>query len=112
MNRALDRTGFKPMSDNVITVRISQKHASFLQANLAALATATRQAMTQPGLELGRRSALGTRAVLLENIEDAVRGALVEVPQNARKAAGGAPITVPTENRRPVRRNFGALSAA
>jgi hypothetical protein len=99
------------MSDGIITVRISQKHATFLQANLAALATATRQAMTQHGLEAARRTTLGSRAVLLETIEDAVRGALVEVPQAARKTGRGAETTVRTEDRRQPQ-NFGTLSAA
>jgi hypothetical protein len=99
------------MSDGTITVRISQKNAAFLQANLSALATATRQAMTRPGLELARRSALGTRAVLLETIEDAVRGALVEVPQPARKTGRVAEIPVPTGTQRSTQ-NFNVLSAA
>lgn len=99
------------MSDGIITVRISQKHATFLQVNLAALATATRQAMTRPGLEAARRTTLGSRAVLLETIEDAVRGALVEVPQAARKTDRGAEMAIRTDNQRPPQ-NFGALSAA
>jgi hypothetical protein len=99
------------MSDGIITVRISHKHAAFLQANLSALATATRQAMTQPGLEAGRRSALGGRAVLLETIEDAVRGALVEVPQPARKISRAQPVAPRPDNQRPAH-NFGVLSAA
>jgi hypothetical protein len=99
------------MSDGIITVRITQKHATFLQANLAALASATRQAMTRPGLEAARRTTLGSRAVLLETIEDAVRGALVEVPQGARKSGRGPELAVQTHNQRSLR-NFGALSAA
>jgi hypothetical protein len=75
---------------NVITVRLSQKHAAFLQANLSALATATRQAMTQPGLKSERRTALGNRAFLLETIEDAVHSALLEVPREARETTAGA----------------------
>jgi hypothetical protein len=80
------------MSDDVITVRLPQKHAAFLQANLSLLATTTRNAMTRPGIEAERRSALGSRATLLETIEDAVRGALVEVPQRTRKSARGVEI--------------------
>jgi hypothetical protein len=80
------------MSNDIITVRLPQKHAAFLQANLAVLATTTRQAMMRPGLEAERRTALGSRATLLETIEDAVRGALVEVPQSTRKSARGVEI--------------------
>jgi hypothetical protein len=103
--------GFKSMSDGIINVRITEKNAAFLQANLSALATATRQAMTRPGLEAARRSALGSRAVLLETIEDAVRGALVEVPQSTRKTARAPEAAIRTANLRAVG-NFGALSAA
>ncbi len=77
------------MSDDVITVRLPQKHAAFLQANLSYLATTTRQAMTRPGIEAERRTALGSRASLLETIEDAVRGAMLEVPHSTRKSARG-----------------------
>jgi hypothetical protein len=74
------------MSDDVVTVRLSQKHAAFLQANLAVLATTTRQAMTRPGIEAERRAALGNRATLLERIEDAVHGAMLE-PAGSRKGS-------------------------
>jgi hypothetical protein len=77
------------MSDDVITVRLPQKHAAFLQANLSHLASSTRQAMTRPGLEAERRTALGSRASLLETIEDAVRGAMIEPPAATRKSARG-----------------------
>jgi hypothetical protein len=77
------------MSDDVITVRLPQKHAAFLQANLSLLATTTRQAMDRPGIEAERRTALGSRACLLETIEDAVRGAMVEVPERMRRSARG-----------------------
>ncbi len=73
------------MSDDVVTVRLSQKHAAFLQANLAVLATTTRQAMTRPGIDSERRAALSIRATLLERIEDAVHGAMLE-PGATRKA--------------------------
>lgn len=73
------------MSNDVITVRLPQKHAAFLQANLSALVAATREAMTRPGLAAQRRTALGARAALLETIEDAVHGALLEVPRDARQ---------------------------
>jgi hypothetical protein len=92
------------MSDDVITVRLPQKHAAFLQANLSLLATTTRQAMMRPGLEAERRTALGSRATLLETIEDAVRGAMVEVPERARKT--------PRAENRPTRQDFVRLSAA
>lgn len=83
------------MSNDVITVRLSQKHATFLQANLSMLATTTRQAMTRPGLEAARRVALGNRASLLETIEDAVHGALLELPRDSSKSARR------TDNRQP-----------
>ncbi len=80
------------MSDDVITVRMPQKHAAFLQANLSMLAATTRQAMTRPGIESERRTALGSRASLLETIEDAVRSAMLEVPQSTRKSARGVEV--------------------
>ena len=80
------------MSSEVITVRLSQKHAAFLQANLAVLATTTRQAMARPGVEPERRVALGSRAALLETIEDAVHGALLEESQHLRKPPARADV--------------------
>jgi hypothetical protein len=80
------------MSDDVITVRLPQKHAAFLQANLSMLAATTREAMTRPGIEAGRRTALGSRASLLETIEDAVRGAMLEMPSTTRKSARGVEV--------------------
>jgi hypothetical protein len=99
------------LSDDVITVRISQKHAAFLQANLSFLATNTRQAMARPGLEAERRSALGSRALLLETIDDAVRSAMLDTPQDKRKTTRKVEIAVQTETPRYLR-NFGRLSAA
>jgi hypothetical protein len=90
--RAHPLTGVKSMSNDIITVRLPQNHAAFLQANLALLANTTRQAMTRPGLAADRRTALGSRATLLETIEDAVRGALVELPQSTRKSARGVEV--------------------
>jgi hypothetical protein len=89
------------MSSEVITLRLSQKHAAFLQANLAVLATTTRQAMMRPGVEPERRVALGSRAALLETIEDAVHGALLEESQHARKTPARTDIrqTVQSINR-------------
>jgi hypothetical protein len=72
------------MPDDVVTVRLSHQNAVFLKANLAVLATATRQAMSRPGIEAERRAALGNRATLLERIEDAVHGAILE-PGATRK---------------------------
>ncbi|HEY0185734.1 MAG TPA: hypothetical protein VGC09_23265 [Rhodopila sp.] len=92
------------MSDSVITVRLSQKQAAFLQQNLSLLATTTRQAMTRPGVEVERRASLGSRANLLETIEDAVNGALLELRQDVRKVAQV------TESRQAV--NLRSLSAA
>jgi hypothetical protein len=93
------------MTNDVVTVRLSQKHAAFLQANLAVLATTTRQAMTRPGLEAERRAALSRRACLLETLEDAVHGALLETPQDARKASARA-------ESRQLQQNLNNLSAA
>jgi hypothetical protein len=84
--------GVVSMSDDVITVRLPQKHAAFLQANLSMLASTTRQAMTRPGIEAERRTALGSRASLLETIEDAIRGALLEMPNTTRKSARGVEV--------------------
>jgi hypothetical protein len=95
------------MSDDVITVRLPQKHAAFLRDNLSLLATTTRQAMTRPGLEAERRSALGSRASLLETIEDAVRGAMLESPQTTRKSARGVEVVS-----RPAAQTYSGLSAA
>lgn len=80
------------MTDDIITVRLPQKHAAFLQANLSLLASSTRQAMTRPGIEAERRTALGSRASLLETIEDAVRGAMLEMPHTTRKSARGVEV--------------------
>jgi hypothetical protein len=99
------------MSDDVITVRLPQKHAAFLQANLSLLATTTREAMTRPGLHSERRTALGSRAFLLETIEDAVRGAMVEVPERMRKSARGMEV-VRKPNNQPQVRQFDRMSAA
>ena len=93
------------MSSEVITVRLSQKHAAFLQANLAVLATTTRQAMIRPGVEPERRVALGSRASLLETIEDAVHSALLEESQHLRKIPGRG------ETRQPAQ-SLNRLSAA
>lgn len=84
--------GVVSVSDDIITVRLPQKHAEFLQANLSMLASTTRQAMTRPGIEATRRSALGSRASLLETIEDAVRGAMLEMPSMTRKSARGVEV--------------------
>jgi hypothetical protein len=86
------------MPNDVVTVRLSQQHAAFLQANLSVLATTTRQAMTRPGLEAERRAALSRRACLLETIEDAVHGALLEVPQDGRKGGGRGEVRQPLQN--------------
>jgi hypothetical protein len=93
------------MSNDVIIVRLPPKHAAFLQANLAMLAMTTRQAMMRPGLEAERRVALGNRASLLETIEDAVHGALLEMPRDPAKGSR------PTDNRQSSS-NVTSLSAA
>ncbi len=99
------------MSEDVITVRLPQKHAAFLQANLSLLATTTRQAMARPGLNSERRTALGSRAFLLETIEDAVRGAMVEVPERMRKSSRGIEMVARSDKQRPAPA-FARLSAA
>jgi hypothetical protein len=86
------------MLQGVITVRLPREHAAFLQENLAVLATTTRQAMTRPGLKTDWRAALGSRAFLLESIDDAVRSAMLEVPRSTR----GSPHSVETGARRGV----------
>ena len=99
------------MSDDVVTVRLSRKQAAFLQANLSLLATTTRQAMTRPGLQPERRTALGTRATSLESIEDAVRGAMLEVPNSTRRSARGVEVVARPAVPRPAQ-DPGRLSAA
>jgi hypothetical protein len=99
------------MSDDVVTVRLTRKQASFLQANLSLLAATTRQAMTRPGLEPERRTALGSRATSLESIEDAVRSAMLEMPNSTRKSARGVEVVArPAAQRQP--QDFNRLSAA
>ena len=92
------------MSDAIITVRLPQPLAAFLQANLSMLASTTRQAMSRPGIEAERRTALGNRAVLLERIEDAVHGALLE-PPTIRKGSS-------REESRAAANDLARLSAA
>lgn len=99
------------MSDDIVTVRLARKQAHFLQANLSLLAATTRQAMTRPGLEPERRTGLGSRATSLESIEDAVRGAMLEVPNSTRKSARGVEVVARPQAPRPVQ-DFGRLSAA
>jgi hypothetical protein len=78
------------MSDEIITVRLHRKHAAFLQAELAFLTMAIRQAITRPWLREERRTALRCQELLLESLEDAVRDAMLKAPQNARERARGA----------------------
>jgi hypothetical protein len=75
------------MPDKIITVRLHQRHAAYLHAKLALLAMATRQAVTRPWLTEEQRTALRCQELLLESLEDAVRDALLEVPQSARESA-------------------------
>jgi hypothetical protein len=65
------------MADDRIAVRLRRDHAKFLEANLTILAEQTRVAMMPPDLSKEQRARLYRRAVLLEHIEDAVRGALL-----------------------------------
>jgi hypothetical protein len=75
------------MSDKVATIRLSRSQAVFLQGNLSLLATTTRLAMARPRLEPERHLALGSRAFVLESIEDAVCSAMMDVPNTTRKSA-------------------------
>jgi hypothetical protein len=77
------------LSNNVVELRISRDQAAFLQANLNWMAMTTRRAMTQPGLAPERHTALSRRASVLESADDAVRSAMLEVPNSARKSARG-----------------------
>jgi hypothetical protein len=77
------------LSNSIVSLSLSRNQASFLQANLSQLALNTRQAMTQTGLERERHMALTRRAVVLEMMDDAVRSALLEVPNSTRKSARG-----------------------
>ncbi len=77
------------MSNRVVELRISRDQASFLQANLNSMAITTRQAMTQPGMEPERHAALIRRAFVLESADDAVRSAMLEMPNSTRKSARG-----------------------
>ncbi len=77
------------MSNNVVELRISRDQAAFLQANLTWMAMTTRRAMTQPGLPPERHTALSRRAFVLESADDAVRSAMLEVPNSTRKSARG-----------------------
>jgi hypothetical protein len=76
------------MPNEIITVRLRRDHAIFLEANLALLAERTRAAMTAANLPEERRSGLYQRAILLEHIEDAVRGAMVDEAPRQIPAAG------------------------
>jgi hypothetical protein len=73
------------MPDDVVTVRLSRNQAAFLQANLSVLAATTRQAMARPRMEPDRHMALGSRAIVLEIIEDVIRSAMLDVPNHMRK---------------------------
>jgi hypothetical protein len=82
------------MPDDRIAVRLRRDHAKFLEANLTLLAEQTRVAMMPTDLPTERRASLYRRAVLLEHIEDAVRGALLrgdEPPVNLVPEPRAAP---------------------
>ena len=90
------------MSDEMVTVRLRRDHATFLEANLARMAGHTRDAMKPPCLTKERRDALYNRAILLEHLDDAIRGALAEAdverdaraPRQLEPWAEGAGVTV------------------
>ena len=88
------------MLDDIVTVRLSRSQAEFLQANLSLLATTTRQAMGRPGLDPERHMALGSRAIALERTEDAVRIALMDVPNNVRKSTRGEAVVAHPRSQR------------
>jgi hypothetical protein len=77
------------LSDGFVALHLSRNQAAFLQVSLYRLAITTRQAMAQPGLDPERHKALVHRAVVLEITDDAVRGAMLEVPNSTRKSARG-----------------------
>jgi hypothetical protein len=77
------------LSNRVVELRISRDQATFLQANLNSMAMTTRQAMMQPGMEPERHAALTRRAFVLESADDAVRSAMLEMPNSTRKSARG-----------------------
>jgi hypothetical protein len=79
----------RALSNGVVELRISRDQAAFLQANLNCMAMTTRRAMTQPGMEPERHAALIRRAFVLESADDAVRSAMLEVPNSTRKSARG-----------------------
>ncbi len=98
------------MSDDVVIVRLSRNQAAFLQANLSLLATTTRHAMSQPGLKPERHMALGSRALVLESTEDAVRSAMLEVPNGTRKNPRGEVVVAHPHAQRPMQ-GFGRQTA-
>jgi hypothetical protein len=98
------------MSDHVVTVRLSLSQAEFLQANLSLLAANTRQAMTRPGLEAERHMALGCRAIVLENTEDAIRSAMVEMPDRNRTGARDGEVVSRRQPRRHAQISDGSAA--
>jgi hypothetical protein len=90
-----------PVSDAIGTLSLSRNQAAFLQTVLSRLATTTRQAMTGPGLDPKRHGALLSRAVVLEIIDDAVRSAMLELPNSTRKSACGVEVVAAARIGRP-----------
>ncbi len=88
------------MSNGVVVLRLSRTQAAFLQVNLFQLATTTRQAMARPGLELERHMALASRASVLESTEDAVRSAMLEVP-DSKTVSKNTPAPKPSRRSAP-----------
>ncbi len=97
------------MSDDVVTVRLSRTQAAFLQANLSVLAATTRQAMARPRMEPDRHMALGSRAIVLEIIEDVIRSAMLDVPHHTRRNECDDDTVQPSARRQ--RRGFNPQSA-
>jgi hypothetical protein len=90
------------MADPVVTICLSWSQATFLQANLSRQAATTRQAMTQPGLETDRHRALGSRAIVLEIVDDALRSAMLEGSSSTRKSARGVEAVARPQAQQPV----------
>jgi hypothetical protein len=93
------------LSDELVVLRLSRDQAAFLQMSLCRLAITTRQAMAQPRLEPERHKALACRAVVLEITDDAVRSAMLEVPNSTRKSARGVETVTCARLALPAARN-------
>jgi hypothetical protein len=96
------------MSDDVVTLRLRRDWAQFLQRNLSLMLERTHDAMMARSLPGERRALLYGRTLLLAQLDDAVRDALLDEtppakvrPQPAigrpRTKRAGAALTLVTE---------------